>query len=98
MADLRSPLTLAPRGAPSRPMAYASPVFALVLTLLFGALLFLVLGKDPVAALKVFLVDPLKDKRAIGEVLLKTVPLVLCALGCRSATGPMSGTLAPMGS
>jgi len=81
MAKLLSPVVLAPRGVPSRRMAYASPVFAIVLTLLFGALLFLALGKDPVAGLKVFLVDPLKDKRAIGEVLLKTVPLVLCALG-----------------
>ncbi|MGO4302867.1 ABC transporter permease [Cupriavidus sp. RAF12] len=81
MADFRSPLSLAPRGTPSRTMAYASPVFALALTLLFGALLFIVLGKDPAAALKVFLFDPLKDQRTIGEVLLKTVPLVLCALG-----------------
>ncbi|MCT9125642.1 ABC transporter permease [Cupriavidus gilardii] len=75
------PLSLAPRGLPSRPMAYASPVIALALTLAFGALLFVLLGKDPMAALKVFLVDPVKDKRALGEVLLKTVPLVLCALG-----------------
>ncbi|AJG18404.1 ABC transporter permease [Cupriavidus basilensis] len=83
MADFlpRSPLSLAPRGLPSRRMAYASPFIALALTLAFGALLFLLLGKDPVAALKVFLIDPLKDRRAIGEVLLKTVPLVLCALG-----------------
>ncbi|CAG2143534.1 ABC transporter permease [Cupriavidus numazuensis] len=86
MAELRSllplsPITLAPRGLPSRTMAYASPVIALALTLLFGALLFVALGKDPMAALKVFLADPLRDKRAIGEVLLKTVPLVLCALG-----------------
>ncbi|AOY99111.1 sugar ABC transporter permease [Cupriavidus sp. USMAHM13] len=80
MADLL-PFALAPRGEPSRRMAYASPIFALLLTLAFGALLFVLLGKDPVAALKVFLADPLKDKRAIGEVLLKTVPLVLCALG-----------------
>lgn len=81
MADHRLPLMLAPRGTPSRTMAYASPLIALALTLLFGALLFVALGKDPMAALKVFLVDPLKDRRAIGEVLLKTVPLVLCALG-----------------
>ena len=81
MAKLLSPVVLAPRGVPSRRMAYASPLFAIVLTLLFGAMLFLLIGKDPMAALKVFLVDPLKDKRAIGEVLLKTVPLVLCALG-----------------
>jgi len=78
---LRSPITLAPRGTPSRRMAYASPLLALALTLLFGALLFLALGKDPVGALKVFFLDPLQDKRTIGEVLLKSVPLVLCALG-----------------
>jgi ABC-type uncharacterized transport system permease subunit len=75
------PLILAPRGLPSRRMAYASPFIALLLTLAFGALLFVLLGKDPMAALKVFLIDPVKDKRALGEVLLKTVPLVLCALG-----------------
>ncbi|MBY4895661.1 ABC transporter permease [Cupriavidus sp. AU9028] len=75
------PLTLAPRGLPSRPMAYASPLLALALTLAFGALLFVLLGKDPVAGLRVFLFDTVRDKRALGEVLLKTVPLVLCALG-----------------
>lgn len=80
MADWM-PLSLAPRGLPSRRMAYASPFIALALTLAFGALLFLLLGKDPVAGLRVFLVDPIRDKRAIGEVLLKTVPLVLVALG-----------------
>ncbi|TWG79269.1 simple sugar transport system permease protein [Cupriavidus gilardii J11] len=78
---LASPLMLAPRGLPSRAMACTSPLLALVLTLAFGALLFLWLGKDPVAGLKVFLIDPVRDQRAIGEVLLKTVPLVLCALG-----------------
>lgn len=33
------------------------------------------------AGVRVFLIEPLATKRAIGEVLLKTVPLVLCALG-----------------
>lgn len=80
MANLL-PFSLAPRGLPSRPMAYASPFIALALTLAFGALLFVLLGKDPLAALKVFLIDPVRDKRALGEVLLKTIPLVLCALG-----------------
>jgi len=75
------PFRLELRGVPSRRMTYLSPVIAIVLTLLLGALLFLALGKDPVAGLKVFLVDPFSSKRAISELLLKSIPLILCALG-----------------
>jgi ABC-type uncharacterized transport system permease subunit len=78
---LALPISLELRAIPSRTMAYASPLIALVLTMVFGLLLFALLGKDPVAGLRVFLIEPLASKRAIGEVLLKTVPLVLCALG-----------------
>ena len=78
---LALPVSLELRAIPSRTMAYASPLIALVLTMVFGLLLFALLGKDPVAGLRVFLIEPLVSKRAIGEVLLKTVPLVLCALG-----------------
>lgn len=78
---LALPVSLELRAIPSRTMAYASPLIALALTMVFGLLLFALLGKDPVAGLRVFLVEPLVSKRAIGEVLLKTVPLVLCALG-----------------
>jgi len=78
---LALPISLELRAIPSRTMAYASPLIALALTMVFGLLLFALLGKDPVAGLRVFLVEPLVSKRAIGEVLLKTVPLVLCALG-----------------
>jgi len=75
------PLKLELRGAPSQTMTYLSPLLAIVLTMILGALLFLLLGKDPVAALKVFLIDPFSGKRAISELLLKSVPLILCALG-----------------
>ncbi len=82
MAERMSfPLRLELRGAPSRTMTYLSPVIAIVATLFLGALLFLALGKDPLAGLKVFLVDPFNGKRAISELLLKSVPLILCALG-----------------
>jgi hypothetical protein len=53
-------------------MTYLSPVIAIVATLFLGALLFLALGKDPLAGLKVFLVDPFNGKRAISELLLKS--------------------------
>lgn len=78
---LSLPFRLELRGAPSRAMTYASPVIAIVLTLVLGALLFVALGKDPLAGLKVFLVDPFSSKRAVSELLLKSVPLILCALG-----------------
>src|SRR5450830_730997 len=75
------PLRLELRGTPSKAMTYLSPVIAIALTLVFGALLFVILGKDPIAGLKVFLVDPFSSKRAISELLLKSIPLILCALG-----------------
>ena len=55
---LALPVSLELRAIPSRTMAYASPLIALVLTMVFGLLLFALLGKDPVAGLRVFLVDP----------------------------------------
>ncbi|SFD12397.1 ABC transporter permease [Collimonas sp. OK412] len=75
------PWKLELRGTPSRAMTYLSPVLAVVMTMLLGALLFIALGKDPLAGLKVFLIDPFNGKRAISELLLKSVPLILCALG-----------------
>ena len=78
---LALPFRLELRGTPSRTMVYASPVLAIVLTLIIGALLFIALGKDPLTGLRVFLIDPFSGKRAISELLLKSIPLVLCALG-----------------
>ena len=70
-SHLALPISLELRAIPSRTMAYAWPLIALVLTMVFGLLLFALLGKDPVAGLRVFLIEPLASKRAIGEVLLK---------------------------
>ena len=81
MAKLSLPLRLELRGTPSRAMTYLSPLLAIVLTLVLGGLLLMALGKDPLAGLKVFLVDPFATKRSISELLLKSIPLVLCALG-----------------
>ena len=72
---------LEPRGQPSADMSMASPVIALLLTVLVAAVLFLALGKDPSRGLAVFFVEPLSSVRAFSEVLLKATPLILCALG-----------------
>ncbi len=74
-------LKLEPRAEPSRSMALASPLLALVLTVVIGAVLFLALGKDPVRGLEMFFVEPLKSSRALGELSIKATPLLLVALG-----------------
>lgn len=74
-------LRLEARPAPSAVMGALSPVIALAMTVVFGTLLFLALGKNPVAGLKVFFVTPLETVRGWSEVGLKMTPLLLCALG-----------------
>ncbi|MCI1193432.1 ABC transporter permease [Calidifontimicrobium sp. SYSU G02091] len=74
-------LRLEARAEPSRAMAWLSPLVALALTAVIAAALFAWLGKDPVAGLRIYLVEPLNGPRAVSEVALKATPLVLCALG-----------------
>lgn len=74
-------IELVKRPQQSRLFAALSPVLALALTLIFGALLFAVLGKDPVHALYVFFVEPLFDVWSWHELLVKAAPLILIAVG-----------------
>ena len=74
-------LRLELRPTPSAAMGFLSPLIALAMTVVFGSLLFVALGKDPVACLKVFFVTPLESLRGWSEVGLKVIPLLLCALG-----------------
>jgi simple sugar transport system permease protein len=75
------PIALVPRSAASRRWLWASPLLAVALTLLAGAVLFALLGQDPVAGLRVFLWEPLATRRGWSELGLKATPLVLCAVG-----------------
>jgi simple sugar transport system permease protein len=75
------PFALVPRSKPARTMQWASPLLAIVLTLLTGALLFALMGQDPAQGLKVFLWDPLATRRGWSELGLKATPLILCAVG-----------------
>ena len=74
-------LKLEARPQPSTAWTYGSPVLALVVTVLIGVLLFVALGKDPVAGLRVFFWDPIKSPYALGELTVKATPLLLIALG-----------------
>jgi simple sugar transport system permease protein len=74
-------IVLEARPEPSRLLAWLSPAIALAITVAVAATLFVLLGRDPVAGLRMFLVEPLNGARATSEVALKATPLVLCALG-----------------
>ena len=74
-------LKLEARPQPSPAWTYGSPLLALAVTVLIGVLLFVALGKDPVAGLRVFFWDPIKSPYALGELTVKATPLLLIALG-----------------
>jgi general nucleoside transport system permease protein len=74
-------LKLEVRPQPSPWWSYASPVLALVITVVIGVTLFAALGKDPVRGLQVFFWDPIKTPYAVGELMVKATPLLLIALG-----------------
>lgn len=77
---MQFPVRLVARRTPGC-MMWLSPVLALGLTVLFGAILFAMLGKDPLNALYVFLIAPLETLRGWAEVGVKMTPLLLCAAG-----------------
>jgi len=69
------------RPQPSRLMSLASPLLALLMTVLLGIVLFVLLGKDPARGLQMFFWEPIKSAYALSELALKATPLVLIALG-----------------
>jgi len=59
----------------------ASPLLAIITTALFACLLFIWMGKDPLAGLRVFFFAPMQNLRGWGEIGLKMTPLLLAAVG-----------------
>ena len=74
-------LRLEPRAQTSQVWRYASPLLALVITVVLGIILFVALGKDPVRGLGVFFWEPIKSVYALSELMVKATPLLLIALG-----------------
>jgi general nucleoside transport system permease protein len=58
-----------------------SPFIAFALTLIAGAILFAVLGKNPVVALYTYFVEPLTEVWSLHELAIKAAPLILIAVG-----------------
>jgi ABC-type uncharacterized transport system permease subunit len=74
-------IKLEARPESSRFWGIASPILALLVTVVLGAILFVALGKDPVQALRVFFWEPISSGYRIGELMVKATPLLLIALG-----------------
>ena len=74
-------LKLEARPQPSQMWSYASPLLALLCTVVIGVILFSLLGKDPVKGLQIFFWEPIKSGYAVGELVVKATPLLLIALG-----------------
>ncbi len=74
-------LVLDKRSEHSELMTLMSPVLAIVLTVITGAIIFAVQGLNPFSALFVYFVEPLTSLWSIEEVLVKAAPLILIGAG-----------------
>ena len=74
-------LVLERRAERSATIAIASPLIAIALTLVTMSVLFVALGKNPIAALTVYFLDPLTDSYSLQEIAVKATPLVMIAIG-----------------
>lgn len=78
-------LILEKRPSPSRTWQWATPVLAVVLTMIAGGIMFVLLGKDPVEAIRTIFWDPLFNPQFASysrpQLLVKAGPLILIAVG-----------------
>jgi ABC-type uncharacterized transport system permease subunit len=77
-------IRLEKRPQPSQAWSLATPVVAVLATMVAGGLLFAVLGKDPVEAIRTIFWEPLFGEFAFyyrPQLLVKGAPLVLIAIG-----------------
>ncbi|KEJ88988.1 ABC transporter permease [Sulfitobacter donghicola] len=77
-------IALVKRPEPSKAFSLAAPVLAVLATMLFGGLLFSLLGKDPIEAIKTIFWEPVFGEFAFfyrPQLLIKGAPLVLIAIG-----------------
>jgi simple sugar transport system permease protein len=62
-------------------MLYLTPFLAVILTMLAGLVLFAVLGKDPIEAIRIIFLQPLTSASGLSELIVKASPLILIAIG-----------------
>jgi len=77
-------LRLEARPEPNKTMQALTPLIAVVMTMIGGGILFVILGKNPVEAIRMLFWDPVFGEFAFyyrGQILIKAAPLILIALG-----------------
>lgn len=78
-------LTLEKRPSPSRAWTVATPILAVLLTMIAGGVMFALLGKNPVEAIRTIFWSPLFDPNVASysrpQLLVKAGPLILIAVG-----------------
>lgn len=74
-------IELVKRPQHSKLFSILSPFIALGLTLVAGAIMFALLGKNPFQALFFYFVDPLREMWSLHELAIKAAPLILIAVG-----------------
>jgi len=78
-------IRLEKRPQPSRGWTAATPVLAVLATMVAGGIMFAALGKDPFAAIKLIFWDPLFNEQFAAfsrpQLLIKAGPLILIAVG-----------------
>ncbi len=77
-------IRLEKRPQPVQMFSLAAPLLAVVATMIFGGLLFAILGKDPLIAIRTIFWDPLFGEFSFfyrPQLLIKGAPLVLIAIG-----------------
>ncbi|MFO1088263.1 MAG: ABC transporter permease [Hyphomicrobiales bacterium] len=74
-------LVLEKRAEHSQTMALVSPLIAIALTVVTGAILFAVAGYDPAKALYAYFVEPFTSVWSLEALVVKATPLVLIGAG-----------------
>ncbi len=69
------------RAEPSRFMLFATPIAAVILTIVFGAILFQVLGYDGLGTVREIFFTPVLASYKWQDVMTKAAPLIIIALG-----------------
>lgn len=78
-------IRLEKRPTPSRFWVAATPLIAVLLTMIAGGIMFAILGKNPFDAIRIIFWDPLFDPNMSAysrpQLLVKAAPLILIAIG-----------------
>lgn len=75
------PLKIEKRLTPSRTASFLVPFISLLLALIFGGIILLAAGANPLTTYKAMFLGAFGSKYSLSETMVKAIPLMLCGLG-----------------